>query len=108
MPGTVERAVCYITVVSLEEEGQQSIVTNTKTFILWSYIQSDMVGVLRKYPTLIGKQGLPRWLSSKESAHDAGDVGLIPTVPWRRRWQPTPVFFPGESHGRRNLAGCSP
>ena len=79
MPGTVERAVCYITVVSLEEEGQQSIMTNTKTFILWSYIQSDMVGVLRKYPTPIGKQGLPRWLSSKESAHDAGDVGLIPT-----------------------------
>ena len=28
-------------------------------------------------------------------------------VPWRRRWQPTPVFLPGESHGRRSLAGCT-
>ena len=22
-------------------------------------------------------------------------------IPWRRKWQPTPVFWPGESHGRR-------
>ena len=26
----------------------------------------------------------------------------------RRKWQPTPVFLPGESHGRRSLVGCSP
>ena len=24
--------------------------------------------------------------------------------PWRRKWQPTPVFLPGESHGQRSLA----
>ena len=29
-------------------------------------------------------------------------------IPWRRKWQPTPVFLPGESHGRRSLAGYSP
>ena len=29
-------------------------------------------------------------------------------IPWRRAWQPTPVFSPGESHGQRNLAGYSP
>ena len=28
-------------------------------------------------------------------------------IPWRRKWQPTPVFLPGESHGRRNLVGYS-
>ena len=27
--------------------------------------------------------------------------------PWRRKWQPTPVFLPGESHGRRSLGGYS-
>ena len=27
---------------------------------------------------------------------------------WRRAWQPTPVFLPGESHGQRSLAGYSP
>ena len=26
----------------------------------------------------------------------------------RRQWQPTPVLLPGQSHGRRNLVGCSP
>ena len=27
---------------------------------------------------------------------------------WRRKWQPTPVFLPGKSHGQRSLAGCNP
>ena len=29
-------------------------------------------------------------------------------VPWRRAWQPTPVFLPGESHGQRSLVDYSP
>ena len=29
-------------------------------------------------------------------------------IPWRRKWQPTPVFLPGKSHGQRSLAGYSP
>ena len=29
-------------------------------------------------------------------------------IAWRRAWQPTPVFLPGESHGERSLAGYSP
>ena len=29
-------------------------------------------------------------------------------IPWRRRWQPTPVFLPGESHGQRSLVVYSP
>ena len=27
---------------------------------------------------------------------------------WRRAWQPTPVFLPGEFHGQRSMAGYSP
>ena len=37
----------------------------------------------------------------------AGDVGLIPGS-GSRKWQPTPVFLPGKSHGQRSLAGYSP
>ena len=40
-----------------------------------------------------------------------GRPGFDPWVgktPWRRKWQPTPVFLPGESHGRRSLTGYSP
>ena len=29
-------------------------------------------------------------------------------IPWRRAWQPTPVFLPGESCGQKSLAGCRP
>ena len=29
-------------------------------------------------------------------------------IPWRRKWQPTPVFLAGKSHGQRSLAGYSP
>ena len=29
-------------------------------------------------------------------------------IPWRRAWQPAPVFLPGESHVQRSLAGYSP
>ena len=32
----------------------------------------------------------------------------IGKMPWRRAWQPTPVFLPGKSHGQRSLVGYSP
>ena len=48
---------------------------------------------------------------SKECACKAGDTGSILVsgrFPWRKKWQPTPVFLPGESHGQRSLVGYSP
>ena len=33
---------------------------------------------------------------------------LGPEISWRRKWQPTPVFLPGESHGQKSLASYSP
>ena len=45
------------------------------------------------------------------NAGDARDSGSIPGLgrsPWRRKWQPTPVFLPGESHGQGSLVGYSP
>ena len=38
------------------------------------------------------------------------ETGFNPRVgkiPWRREWQSSPVFLPGESLGQRNLVGCS-
>ena len=29
-------------------------------------------------------------------------------MPWRRAWQPTPVFLPGDFHGQRSLVDCGP
>ena len=53
----------------------------------------------------------PGGSEGKASACNVGDPGSIPgsgKIPWRRKWQPTPVFLPGESHGWRSLIGYSP
>ena len=82
--------------------------------------------------------GFPAGSGGKESACNTGDLGSIPGLGrspgegkgyplqysdlanswvaenqtqlslWQRKWQPTPVFLPGESHGQRSLAGYSP
>ena len=46
--------------------------------------------------------GLLWWLSGEEFNCQNQKI------PWRRKWQPTPVFLPGKSHGQRSLAGYSP
>jgi len=60
---------------------------------------------------------LPQRLSTKESTCNAVDSlqfmrrGFclwVRKIPWRRKWQLTPVFLPEKSHGQRSLAGCSP
>ena len=54
---------------------------------------------------------LPGWLGGKEPICQCRRCGLDPWVgkiPWRRKWQPTPIFLPGKSHGQRSLAGYSP
>ena len=58
--------------------------------------------------------GLPGGTSDKESAcqcrrcKSCGFNPWVSKVPWRREWQPTPVFLPGESHGQRSLVGYGP
>ena len=46
----------------------------------------------------------------KNPPANAGDAVqfLVRKIPWRRKWQPTPVFLPGKSHGQRSLEGYSP
>ena len=53
----------------------------------------------------------PGGSDSKESACNAGRPKFnrwVGKISWRRKWQPTPIFLPGEFHGQRNLAGYSP
>ena len=39
--------------------------------------------------------------------NQATSLSLFTFMNWRRKWQPTPVFLPGESQGRGSLVGCS-
>ena len=60
------------------------------------------------------KYGLPRWLSCKEPTcqcrrHRRPEFDpWVGKIPWRKKWQPTPVFVPGESRSQRSLVGYSP
>ena len=58
--------------------------------------------------------GLPWQLSGKEPVWQCrrcrrrGFHPWVGKIPWRRKWQSTPIFLPGKSHGQRNLVGSSP
>ena len=46
-------------------------------------------------------------MGSLRVGHDwATSLSLFTSMHWRRKWQPTPVFLPGESKGRGSLVGC--
>ena len=70
-----------------------------------------MRGILHVLSSLIFLlfKGVPWWLSGKESACECGRQirSLIQEVFWRKKWQPTPGFLPGKSHGQRSLVGYS-
>ena len=54
--------------------------------------------------------GFPGGSVVKNPPANAGDSSSISgsgRSPWRRKWQPTPIFLPGESHGHRSLVGYS-
>ena len=55
--------------------------------------------------------GLPRLLSGKEptcQGRGHGSDTWVREIPWRRKWQPIPVFLTGKSHGLGSLMDCSP
>ena len=59
----------------------------------WSSILHMIIGTSRKQPA---------WQYRRCKRHRVGKN------PWKREWQPTPVFLPGESHGQRSLLGYCP
>ena len=68
---------------------------------------------LHKY-TILQNMGLPGGTVVRNPPANAGVSGepsSIPglgRIPWKRKWQPTPVYLPGKSHGQRSLVSYSP
>ena len=60
------------------------------------YIRASQVALVVKNPLV----------DAEDMRH--GFNPWVGKIPWRRAWQPTPVFSPGESHGQRSPAGYSP
>jgi len=54
---------------------------------------ASLVAQMVKNPPAVRRPGFSPWVGK---------------IPWRRPWQPTPVFLPGEPQEQRSLAGYSP
>ena len=61
------------------------------------------------YICLYTHLGFPGGSVVKNPPANAGDMvrSLVEKIPWRRKWQPLPVFLPGKSQGQKSLAGYS-
>ena len=69
----------------------------------------DVLGVMKM--TIMARrasQGTQMVKNLPASAADGGFSPWVRKIPWRGKWQRTPIFFPGKSHGQRSLAGYSP
>ena len=88
--GPVEGAVSWVVAAEVGQTGM---------IIELSYVEHG----LEEGNQPAGRRPLPgSWRDSSEGNPWVGKF------PWRRKWKPTPVFLPGESHGQRSLVGYSP
>ena len=62
-------------------------------FLLWSSTRSLVAQMIKNLPAMQETQG---------------SIAELGKIPWRRKWQLTPGFLPGEFHGQRSLTGYSP
>ena len=72
--------------------------------LFWDFPFNSLMDVLGFPCGASGKEPICQYKSCKRCRFDP----WVRKIPWRRGWQPTPVFLPGESHGEWSLAGYSP
>ena len=63
------------------------------------YVSENIISKKHHYESIISKKSLMGKIIDFK-------VRLWDSISWRRKWQPTPVFLPGESQGWRSLVGC--
>ena len=79
----------------VEKDKEKAMAPHSST-LAWKIPWTEEPGRLQS----MGSQGVGHdWWTS---------LSLFTFMHWRRKWQPTPVFLPGKSHGQRSLVGCSP
>ena len=114
------RALCFPYIFSLKKTTFKTLFPSPSSCSQ----RQPLIGILYFHSTLFFSPsmftnntlfpGLPGGASGKASACQCrryerrGFNSWVRKIPWRRARQPTPVFFPGESHGQRSLVGYSP
>ena len=94
------------------KKGSTKEYSNHQTIVLISHASTEKA-IAPHSNTLAWKipwaeePGRLQFRGSRRVGHDwATSLSLFTFMHWRRKWQPTPVFLPGESHGQRSLVGC--
>ena len=119
--------ICKLCTLLMTMPGHRTYLRNLGYFSIINYYYSPIKSNFRKPPQkIIPLPDTPKvvelapsktlsqllwWLSSKESPCQCRRRGFNPWVrkiPWRRKWQPTLVFLPGNFLGQRSSAGYSP
>ena len=70
----------------------------------WDHSLQDIHNWGEKLLLILATFWLRRWRICLQCSRP-GFGPWVGKIPWRREWQPTPAFLPGEFHGRRSLAG---
>ena len=92
-----------------EELPQKSVGKNRRWFgftehrdvALWLYPALWEICVQRVLSQFLSRGHVMRWTQLGGTS-----LSLFTFMHWRRKWQPTPMFLPGESQGRGSLVGC--
>ena len=71
-----------------------------KNYYFFDFLKNHLKG----FPGTSGKEHACQCRRHKWLGFDP----WVGKIPWRKAWQPTPAFLPGESHGQRSLTGCAP
>ena len=94
---SISKSVFYGTLFPSEEKAMYSCLENPvlhSSTLAWKIPWMEEPGRLQSMRSLrVGHD----WVIS---------LSLFICMDWRRKWQPTPVFLPGESQGRGSLVGC--
>ena len=95
---------------SLMHQGHRSMSLSASPFLFFFHIMKAMAPhsstLAWKIPWAEEPGGLQS-MGSRRVGHDsATSLSLFTFMHWRRKWQPTPVFLPGESQGRGSMVGC--
>ena len=85
-----------------------------KTIFLWLHLSSEEEKAMAPHSSTLAwkipwmeEPGRLQSMGSLGVGHDwATSLSLFTFMHWRRKWQPTPVFLPGDSQGQKSLVGC--
>ena len=76
-------------------------------FFRWCLVKAPNSNTLAWKVPWMEEPGRLQSMGSQRDCHDwATSLSLFAFMHWRRKWQPTPVFLPGESQERWSLVGC--